>query len=62
MVDLTDLCLNFCFSILDNILKKMDDFPATLKAYLSKVISNTRDMVSEQLSLADMFVLSDFLF
>ena len=40
----------------------MDDFPTTLKAYLKRVINNTRDLVSEQLSLADMFVLSDFLF
>ena len=28
--DWTDLCLNFSFSVLNNILKKMDECPVTL--------------------------------
>ena len=62
--DWTDLCLSFCASILHNISTKIEEtFPKTQRAFLKLVINNTRDAdKSELLGLADMFVLSDFLF
>ena len=44
--DWTDLCLNFSFSVLNNILKKMDECPVTLLAFLSMMLTNTRDEIS----------------
>ena len=60
--DWTDLCLSFCASVLQNIAAKVDAFPLTHRAFLKLVINNTREDQSDQLGLADMFVLSDFLF